>query len=307
MIFMRAAGGALHADTYYLLPEVIGTGPDPRIGSFVTRLHQGDNGASGSPLSVPLGLPIRRPAVIPAGTLRGRLSEVLPSNFVLVGNYCLFIPREFREEHRKHFPVLLDLLKKAAAEISGRPGFTSGWTELDLGDVSSDAVREIGYGDFHVVSGKTEDTLVVESAEKGNEKRPGISLSLLRYVRVFTTERAYQPGNRIDFSNLPVHYAEADANKNYLTEELSRDRSAAARYVSPGTILTAGDVRKEEIIRSGERVTVVVKRYPISMKLEAIAYGSGGSGDRIRVKPVRSNKSLYGKITANREVYVEDL
>ncbi len=297
----------MYADTYYLLPEVIGTGVDPRIGSFVTRLHQGDDGPSESMLSLPLDLPIRRPAIIPAGTIRGRLSEMVPSNFVLVGNYCLFIPREFREEHRENFSVWLALLKKTAEELSGRAGPASGWTELELGDVSSEIVRKIGYGDLRVVSGKTENTLVIEPAEKGKEASPAITLSLLRYVRVFKTERAYQPGHSIDFSVLPVHYVEADTDKNYLTEELSRDHATAARYLSPGIILTGGDVKKEDIIRSGERVTVVVRRHPIYMKLEGIAYGSGGKGDRIRVKPVRSNKSLYGKITANREVYVEDL
>jgi hypothetical protein len=43
------------------------------------------------------------------------------------------------------------------------------------------------------------------------------------------------------------------------------------------------------------------------MRLEGIVYGSGGLGDRVRVKPVRADRSLYGKIISRREVVVEEL
>lgn len=321
--FISAGGMSLSADEFYLLPEVIGTADTPKLGSFVTRIHR-DNGNSGgsvggtdrNSLALPLNLPIRYPALIPADTVRGRLAEVLPGNFILVGSYCLYIPKTFREENRETVSFWLAVLKK----IAGMGELPDGWLELAYrGAAYREEELAIGFSGtgFDILRGDDADTFIVSVPEQGSsgagdtegvrKKNREIHLTVTAYVRALEAERRLRAGEQFNRDDFTYVYTHRDGQKDLLASFPAEGEYTAVHAIQAGTIIEKSDIQKKEIVRSGERVTIVVKKHPIYMKLEGIAYGSGGVGDNIRVKPVRSNKSLYGSVMPNREVYIDEL
>ena len=284
LIFLFAAGGKklLFAENYYLLPEVVATSSNPQLGMFITSLRRENSSSAyydsntGTPedvlLSIPLDFPIQNPAVIFAGTIRGKMSAFLPDNFVLVGNYCAYIPKTFRDENKDSVDTWLQLLKKVAAKVENR----NGWVEVVPGD--------------------------------GKDKMdPAETITTRAYTAALENKGKKRPGELVTDADLRKVYILKEEGKQYLQMLPGDAEYTAARTLAAGTVLRENDIKKREIVRSGERVTIVVKRHPIYMKLEGIAYGSGGKGDTVRVRPIRSNRSLYGKVMPNREVYIEGL
>lgn len=301
-VFVFILGSALtvYSDDFYLLPEVVGTSNTPRLGSFITGLSE--NGApAGDPLlSVPLSIPLSKPSIIPASTMRELLSDAHFQDFVLVGNYTLFVPRAYRGEKGKNSEKWLALLRGIAVHEKNN----SRWIEVDIKDKDNTIFEDMTFDVSTLSPGDESGTYTVNLKGPSNDRS---TLSVTPYMRAWETKTALQPGVEIDPVDFVPRYVPAGEAAKYLGALPRGGGIVSAGYIASGSLLEKGDVKKEDIIRSGERVTILVRRNPISMKLEGIAYGSGGKGDKIRVKPVHSNKSFYAQVVSSREVRVEDL
>ncbi len=287
----------LYGTDYYLLPEVIATTERPYIGSFLTRLSEDDTTNAGGELMTPFPFSIDQPAIIFSSTFREVLSDKNMKDFVLVGEYTIFIPKDFRENYRESVKQWIFLFKKVAKMIDQ----TDGWVELKL-----DFRKEIGADIKPVDVIKSKDT---DRYQLVNEDGDTVSIffDVVPFIPVYSAKNAIQNGTVVHRDQFTRTYVRDPGKHNYLTSLPENNAYAASRYVSAGSIIKNDDIEKEKLIRSGERVTIIVDRYPISMKLEGIAFGTGGKGDEIRVKPIRSEKSLYATVRSKREVCVEDL
>jgi flagella basal body P-ring formation protein FlgA len=70
-------------------------------------------------------------------------------------------------------------------------------------------------------------------------------------------------------------------------------------------ILNSNDFEVKKLIKKGERVKIKIDYNGIKLEDIAIAMEDGIEGQIIEVKNIRSNKSFYGKVTADGQVVVE--
>jgi flagella basal body P-ring formation protein FlgA len=80
--------------------------------------------------------------------------------------------------------------------------------------------------------------------------------------------------------------------------------SRAARDLRPGEVLTAGVVRPQPLVKSGETVRVLVRIGPVEALGQAIAQQSGVRNARIRLINPESRRTMTGRVTSPGEVEV---
>lgn len=293
-IFITGGTAELSAADYYLLPKVIARSESVSIGSFVTAFSStGQTNSDVEPekqLGRPLGIAIDAPAVISASLIKERMSREISESFVLVGRKCIFIPEKYGEpEHRRVWIKIMQFI----ADTDEVP---QGWMEIKNDDEITAQIEGRDPDDISIHRG-SEGTYTINDAEAVT----------VRFVPALRSMYRIQPGTILDKTQFTQVYVEESESDPLLPQLPLSSEIVASKYIGPGTVMHDSHVRKKEIIRSGERIVIVVERDPIVMKLEGIAYGSGGLGDTIKVKPVRSDRSLYGSIVSGGEVHVDDL
>jgi flagella basal body P-ring formation protein FlgA len=106
---------------------------------------------------------------------------------------------------------------------------------------------------------------------------------------------------------------EADIEiRRVLADRLSRDPLAtkdqiigqqAARDLKPGVVLTSRMLAPVELVRSGQLVTVLMRRGAVEVKSVAVALQSGSDGQTIKVKNEKTNE-IYQVILTGRQTAV---
>lgn len=77
------------------------------------------------------------------------------------------------------------------------------------------------------------------------------------------------------------------------------------RRVLAGTVLTPAMLKKPQVVRRGQNVTLLAQSGRMSVRMSGKALDNGAVGERIKVMNIKSGKKLEGTITSSGEIEVD--
>jgi flagella basal body P-ring formation protein FlgA len=93
--------------------------------------------------------------------------------------------------------------------------------------------------------------------------------------------------------------------KNALTDKDSLIEMKAKRDIKKGSGITLTDISKDYIIQKGQQVSMIIKSGNMSLSAYGIALDNGVKGEIIRLKNIKTNKTVQGKIIEKDSVIVD--
>lgn len=316
--------GACFAKEYYLVPRLVHSSHVLRLGDFIADLGRGDTDR----LLDPFPVHIEPPAVVSAEAVRRGMEETGRRDFILVGTYSLVVPGTDGEKYYRLLAFLRDELDteggwiEVSVEpeqlkmISGRTVFLS----IEKKDSSYAGYTSRFQHPNYLVrfrpgdkgSADEEDRTAAGSVGSSGGVFDGgsetLEVTVQKHVSGFEAAGRLEAHQKIEPDDLRQSYVVLkDEDNPPVSAEILETGYIAKRTISSGEPVFSEDVEKETLMESGSRISIRIKKGNITMRLEGIVYGSGGLGDRVRVKPVRADRSLHGRIISRREVVVEGL
>jgi len=89
-----------------------------------------------------------------------------------------------------------------------------------------------------------------------------------------------------------------------LNDPVSAIGQVARRALAAGSVLTSAHLRPPDVIRRGDRVTLVSRQGGIEVRMDGRALGAGGIGARIHAENLSSHRRIQGVVTDAGEVQV---
>jgi flagella basal body P-ring formation protein FlgA len=133
-----------------------------------------------------------------------------------------------------------------------------------------------------------------------------VPVTISVYKNVLVSARQIQKGTVLTASDLKLaKYDLAKLSYGYFEDVKDGIGMKLKRRAAAGAVLTAGMLKKPQIIKRGQIVTIMAQSGSMRVRMTGKALGSGAIGDRIKVMNIKSSKKLEGIITLNGEVKVE--
>ena len=93
-------------------------------------------------------------------------------------------------------------------------------------------------------------------------------------------------------------------NRRYLTEMSQATGKVLTRSVRTGTELTAGMLKKPDIVSRGDSVVIIASRGELVVRMPGVAMATGGMNEQINVRNESSDRIVKGWIKGPGEVHV---
>ena len=131
-----------------------------------------------------------------------------------------------------------------------------------------------------------------------------VALNLLWKCRVLIAKRDIYPGERLSKENTEGIY-------KYLKRcpkipEGSLSNFVARKFIEAGSPIERKFLRKEFLVKRGERVRVFYESGSIRIEFESVAYDNGYYGDSVRVRSPFSEKLIRGTVVGEGIVKILD-
>lgn len=138
--------------------------------------------------------------------------------------------------------------------------------------------------------------LTVQVACQGDAPwRIFVPVKIMTPVTVLSLARPLAPGAQITAQDLSTQIVNANSQTSaYLTQPADAIGLVVTRPMQAGQILTQQDLNAAQIIKRGDRVTLIAGGDGVSVSAEGIAQGSAGAGQRVMVKNSRSGAQVEG-------------
>jgi len=94
------------------------------------------------------------------------------------------------------------------------------------------------------------------------------------------------------------------ALRGYHTDPAELVGMVATRQINANSVITPADVAREQIIRRGDRVTLVSENRGFSVSARGEALTAAGVGDRLRVRNLNSQRIVEGIVQSRDEVRI---
>jgi flagella basal body P-ring formation protein FlgA len=122
-----------------------------------------------------------------------------------------------------------------------------------------------------------------------------VPVKIMTLVTVLSLARPLAPGAQITAQDLSTQVVNANTQTSaYLTQPADAIGQVVTRPMQAGQILTQQDLNTVQIIKRGDRVTLIAGSDGVSVSAEGIAQGSAGQGQRVMVKNSRSGAQVEG-------------
>ena len=121
--------------------------------------------------------------------------------------------------------------------------------------------------------------------------------------RFIVTKRFLQRGQTLNTED--IEYTEQDISTmpgNYLTRTEDAIGMELKQRLSPGSTLTANMLKKPNMVKKGQQVTIYSNNKGLHVSSAGIAQANGAEGDRIKVKNPYSKRIVEGIVQANGSV-----
>ncbi len=131
-----------------------------------------------------------------------------------------------------------------------------------------------------------------------------VKVSLYRNVLVST--RLLNPGDVLQAGDVKLASRDlADLPYGYVDNLQASIGMKIKRRINPGTALTPAMLKKPQLVRRGQRVTILADGGGMQVRVAGKALANGAAGDRIQVQNASTKRKLEGVVTASGEVRVE--
>ncbi len=131
-----------------------------------------------------------------------------------------------------------------------------------------------------------------------------VKVSLYRNVLVST--RLLNPGDVLQAGDVKLASRDlADLPYGYVDNLQACIGMKIKRRVNPGTALTPAMLKKPQLVRRGQRITILADGGGMQVRVAGKALANGAAGDRIQVQNASTKRKLEGVVTASGEVRVE--
>ena len=131
-----------------------------------------------------------------------------------------------------------------------------------------------------------------------------VKVSLYRNVLVST--RLLNPGDVLQAGDVKLASRDlADLPYGYVDNLQASIGMKIKRRVNPGAALTPAMLKKPQLVRRGQRVTILAEGGGMQVRVAGKALANGAAGDRIQVQNASTKRKLEGVVTANGEVRVQ--
>ncbi len=131
-----------------------------------------------------------------------------------------------------------------------------------------------------------------------------VKVSLYRNVLVST--RLLNPGDVLQAGDVKLASRDlADLPYGYVDNLQASIGMKIKRRVNPGTALTPAMLKKPQLVRRGQRITILADGGGMQVRVAGKALANGAAGDRIQVQNASTKRKLEGVVTASGEVRVE--
>ncbi len=220
-------------------------------------------------LNNPLPIKLKGPSVIAAAVFRRFLESAGEKGFILVGDFTVYIPASDLKAEQAQDDLKQLLRGLAQSKMAGE-----GWLEI---------TESAGY--------------------RGEKPRYEV------YRPVGVAARDLPSGEKLTSGAVMVEYRRSDERSQsgvILPENLTEGYKTRG-FIRKGAPISSYNIERDYLLKAGEHVVVVYRKGSISLRLEAVAYESGARGDRVKVRPVRATKNMYGVVISSGEVLVESL
>ncbi|MGC8697257.1 MAG: flagellar basal body P-ring formation chaperone FlgA, partial [Halothiobacillus sp.] len=122
-----------------------------------------------------------------------------------------------------------------------------------------------------------------------------VPVKIMTPVTVLSLARPLAAGTQITAQDLTTQVVNANSQTSaYLTQPSDAVGQVVTRPMQAGQILTPQDINAAQIIKRGDRVTLIAGGDGVSVSAEGIAQGSAGAGQRLMVKNSRSGAQIEG-------------
>ncbi len=131
-----------------------------------------------------------------------------------------------------------------------------------------------------------------------------VALNLLWRCRVLTAKRNIYPGERLSKENTEGSYRYLERCPKIPEGSLSN--FVARKPIKRGTPIERRLLKKEFLVKRGERVRVFYESDSIRIEFESKAYDNGYFGDSVRVKSPFSDRLIRGRVVGEGIVKILD-
>jgi flagella basal body P-ring formation protein FlgA len=118
-----------------------------------------------------------------------------------------------------------------------------------------------------------------------------VAVDVRVYRRVLVTTRALVRGDHISAPDVTAQERDVSTlGYGYVTDLAQIEHRAMARPVSAGAVLTPSMLAHREVVRRGDRVTLLAAIGSVSVRASGMALAGGDDGQRVRVRNVSSGQ-----------------
>ena len=132
-----------------------------------------------------------------------------------------------------------------------------------------------------------------------------VPVTITRSLPVVVAARAVGRGAPLTPDMVEVATRRVDGvHGEYFTSPAQVTGMSARRPLSPGHVLGPRDLEVATVVQRGQRVTIATYAAGIEVRTQGTALADGGQGQRIPVRNERSDRIVYGQVTADGRVNV---
>lgn len=126
------------------------------------------------------------------------------------------------------------------------------------------------------------------------------------YKHVVVASKSLSRGDLLTESDLKrIKYDMSQLPAGYIEEPADGLGMEVKRRVSQGTPLTTSMIKKPNIIKRGQQVSIVARAGSMEVRMSGKALSNGAVGERVRVLNLKSKKKLEGTVTPKGDIKVD--
>lgn len=160
---------------------------------------------------------------------------------------------------------------------------------------------------FYPAGGKKSGNITVGVRCKG--KRPwsiNLPATIDVYKKVLVSNRLLSRGESVLPGDLVLEQRNiARMPYGYLVDIDSNLGLDVKRRIMPGTVITPSMLKRPQLVKRGQKVTIVARAGSANVRMMGKALGSGAAGDLIQVQNDSSRRKIQGVISQAGEVLVK--
>ena len=215
---------------------------------------------------------------------------------VIIGNRPVYLPKRISENSRPFYSEILKELKKVFPEPEQKIEILSVTPEY--------AVQNFGKktAEFRYLRKTSQSVSFSCRYQDGYQET--ITVGYVCRIPVLTAEKNLYTGESIlpeDFTTKLIDIRELRYEEPVL--KIEEDDWIAGKYIHAGKPLKKRDIAVSFPVNKGDKISIIIERGSIKLKLTGTAMKSGRIGEMIDVRPYQGSHILEAEVINEKEAY----